>query len=78
MDFGDIKRKNHVENLTNEFTLAPESLRFYMGFVVETLTEINAWIDNNHGDFFIDESRLEVYKSPKQMDVNLSINTEIK
>ncbi|OUS76590.1 hypothetical protein B1748_10850 [Paenibacillus sp. MY03] len=73
VDFGDIHRKDHIENLTHEFTLTPESLRFYKGFVIETLTEINAWIDNNHGEFFIDNSRLEISlreHAPNQASIN--------
>lgn len=60
-DFGDFHRKDHIVNLTQEFTLTPKSLRFYKGFIIEALREINAWIDNNHGDFFIDYTQLEVY-----------------
>lgn len=60
IDFGDFHRKDHISNLTQEFTLTPKSLRFYKGFIIEALIEINSWIDNNHGDFFLDDSRLEI------------------
>jgi len=57
-DFGDFRR-DYITNLTQEFTLTSESLRFYKGFIVQALKEINAWIDNNHGEFFVDDSKLE-------------------
>lgn len=59
-DFGDFHRRDHIANLIQEFTLTPESLRFYKGFIIQALKEINEWIDNNHGDFFLDDSKLEL------------------
>jgi len=66
IDFGDFHKTDHINNLTQEFTLTPKSLRFYKGFILQTLSEINAWIDNNHGEFFLDNSRLEFYGKNKQ------------
>lgn len=61
-DYGDFHRKDHIENIIHEFSLTPKSLRFYKGFIVESLKHINEWIDNNNGEFFIDETQLELYK----------------
>ncbi|MCD4821399.1 MAG: nucleotide-binding protein [Methanococcoides sp.] len=60
-DFGDIKRKYHIANLTQEFRLADVSLRFYKGFMLNVLREINSWIDNNNGEFLLDDTKLEIY-----------------
>lgn len=61
IDFGDFHRRDHIDNLINEFSLTPISLKFYGGFIATVLKEINVWIDNNDGAFIIDQTQLEIY-----------------
>ena len=58
-DFGDFHRRDHIESLLTNFTLKNDSLRFYSGFICEMLEYINKWIDNNGGEFILDETILE-------------------
>lgn len=59
-DFGDFYRKDYQETLLATFKLKDQSLLFYSGFIFEILKYINKWIDNNGGEFIIDETRLEL------------------
>ena len=59
MDFGDIIKKKHQEALLHSFKLTEKSLIFYSGFAYELLKSINKWIDNNGGEFILDETELE-------------------
>lgn len=68
IDFGDFHRIDHVANLTQQFTLTPKSLGFYKHFITTILQEINSWIDNNHGDFLIDLSQVEIYENNCVLD----------
>lgn len=61
VDFGDFQRKDHMENLLNEFRLKASAVKFYSGFIHESITAINLWIDNNGGEFIIDETQLEIF-----------------
>lgn len=58
-DFGDFHRRDHINTLLTNFTLKEDSLRFYSGFICEMLEFINKWIDNNGGEFILDETLLE-------------------
>jgi hypothetical protein len=60
VDFGDFQRKDHIDNLLNEFILKESAVKFYSGFINEATTSINQWIDNNGGEFIIDETQLEI------------------
>lgn len=68
IDFGDFHRKDHIANLTHQFTLTPKSLGFYKHFIVTIIQEINSWIDNNHGDFLIDLSQVEIHENNYGLD----------
>ena len=59
VDFGDIIKKKHQEALLHSFKLTEKSLIFYSGFAYELLKSINKWIDNNGGEFILDETELE-------------------
>jgi hypothetical protein len=59
VDFGDIIKKKHQEALLHSFKLTEKSLNFYSGFTYELLKSINKWIDNNGGEFILDETELE-------------------
>ena len=63
VDFGDIIRKDHQKELLHGFRLLDESLSFYVGFYSGLILAINKWIDNNGGEFILDETRLEFYSS---------------
>lgn len=59
VDFGDIIKKKHQEALLHSFKLTEKTLNFYSGFTCELLKSINKWIDNNGGEFILDETELE-------------------
>lgn len=63
VDFGDIIRKDHIDNCINEFKLTKESKRFYKGFILDLLKEINQWIYYNNGEFNLDATRVELTNS---------------
>lgn len=60
IDFGDFVRKDYQNALLNNYKLIPVSIRFYSGFYFELLSNINKWIDNNGGEFILDETILEI------------------
>lgn len=62
IDYGDFIRKDHISNLLTTYKLKPISIKFYSGFILSVIKHINDWIDNNGGEFILDETRLEVYK----------------
>lgn len=59
VDYGDIIRKDHQKALLHSFRLPEECVPFYSGFLHELITSINKWIDNNGGEFILDETELE-------------------
>jgi len=61
IDYGDFVRKDHVQNLLTTYKLKPTSIKFYSGFIMSVIKHINDWIDNNGGEFILDETRLETY-----------------
>ena len=63
VDFGDIIRKDHQKELLHGFKLLDKSLGFYVRFYSSLIIAINKWIDNNGGEFILDETRLELYSS---------------
>lgn len=63
VDFGDIKRVNHQKALLYTFRLPEKCLIFYSGFLYEIISSINKWIDNNGGEFILDETELECQKA---------------
>jgi hypothetical protein len=68
VDFGDFQRKDHIDNLLNDFTLKESAIRFYSGFIHESMKAINQWIDNNGGEFIIDEAQLEIHPNKDQIN----------
>lgn len=60
VDFGDFQRKDHMDSLLIEFTFKEYTLNFYSGFFFKVIKDINSWIDNNGGEFIIDQTQLEV------------------
>lgn len=60
IDFGDFERGDHKKALLNEYRLSPISVQFYSGFYAELLSNINKWIDNNGGEYILDETVLEM------------------
>lgn len=62
-DFGDFIRKDHQKALLHCFKLTPIAVQFYSGFIYEMLKHINKWIDNNGGEFILDETQLEYNQS---------------
>ena len=60
-DFGDIKREDHRKELLSVIKLKDISVKFYAGFIFEMLEYINQWVNNNGGEFIIDETRLEFH-----------------
>jgi len=64
VDYGDIKRIDHQKALLHSFRLTEKSLVFYSEFLQTLLASINRWIDNNGGEFILDETELEYLKSP--------------
>jgi len=61
IDYGDFGRKDHILHLLDTYKLKPISIKFYFGFITSVIKHINDWIDNNGGEFILDETRLEVY-----------------
>ena len=61
IDYGDFQRKDHIDNLLNEFKVKEYTLNFYSGFFYNLIKDINWWIDNNGGEFIIDQTQLEGY-----------------
>ncbi|GHV09640.1 hypothetical protein FACS1894162_0630 [Bacteroidia bacterium] len=59
IDYGDFIRKDHILNLQTTYKLKPISIKFYSGFIMSVIKHINDWIDNNGGEFVLDETRLE-------------------
>ncbi|MBC2077870.1 nucleotide-binding protein [Listeria booriae] len=63
IDFGDFQRKDHIDNLLTIYRLQTTSLERYSSFIINILYEINQWIDNNDGEFIIDNTSFEIYKN---------------
>ncbi|KXL53771.1 hypothetical protein CLNEO_09970 [Anaerotignum neopropionicum] len=61
VDFGDFQRKDHIEALLDEFTFKKITLNFYSGFFFNLIKDINSWIDNNGGEFIIDQTQVEIW-----------------
>lgn len=59
VDYGDIIRKDYQKALLHSFRLPDKCVSFYSGFLYELITSINRWIDNNGGEFILDETELE-------------------
>lgn len=63
VDYGDIIRREHQEALLHSFKLPERGVFFYSGFLQELISSINGWIDNNGGEFILDETELEYQKA---------------
>lgn len=63
VDYGDIIRREHQEALLHSFKLPERGVFFYSGFLQELISSINRWIDNNGGEFILDETELEYQKA---------------
>ena len=66
VDYGDIIRKEHQEALLHSFKLPERGVFFYSGFLQNLISSINRWIDNNGGEFILDETELEYQKAQYQ------------
>ena len=59
IDFGDIIRSDFQMNLLNTFKISEYNIDFYLRFLKNIIYSINKWIDNNGGEFILDETELE-------------------
>lgn len=62
IDFGDIMGKSYQKELLHGFKIS-KYLSFYVEFYSSLIAVINKWIDNNGGEFILDETRLDFYSS---------------
>jgi len=63
IDFGDIIGKSYQKELLHSFRIPDKYLGFCVEFYSGLITAINKWIDNNGGEFILDETRLDLYSS---------------
>ncbi len=59
IDFGDIIRDDMQKELLYSFKLSALNIEFFVNFYKRIISSINKWIDNNGGEFILDETELE-------------------
>lgn len=59
IDFGDIIRDDMQKELLHSFKLSALNIEFFVNFYNRLISSINKWIENNGGEFILDETELE-------------------
>jgi len=61
IDSGDIIKIDFQKSLLHTFRLTVDNISFYLNFYIKLMSAINKWIDNNGGEFILDNTELEFH-----------------